>query len=362
MHKKDGYILFLLFSILSVCAILMSIYFSRTMIYRQLMQQLTQQQHAQLLNFSSMALAKTLILPEQKQDDAAQQTPKAKANPADNNNVKNFIKIFPYFNKEKKHELKQTPDNFTATLSLSIQSEQGKLNLNSLYDFKNKKFINEGKKASPGNQPNNGKLPDTGQQPDTKVFCVWLFNQIAAITGKPNLFQSFEQHLKTRVNDFNDVTELLIIPEFAEQFKDCLFFDPTDKNNKKIFLTDIFTVTTEQESLHPLLFTHSWCVLLGLQPKQNMSNDEIQKIILALQEQSSWETMWPKSLELFYQKGYKDLAQEIKWILTTRYEANIFSLLLKTKIGETKSAIFTIVKTNTKQHLIDFDVVKTYQI
>ena len=36
-------------------------------------------------------------------------------------------------------------DGIDATISMSIQSEQGKLNINSLYDFEKKKFVDEGK-------------------------------------------------------------------------------------------------------------------------------------------------------------------------------------------------------------------------
>jgi len=345
MHKKQGYILFLLFGILSVCSVLISLYFSRVVIYRQLMQQLIAQQQAATMNMSGIALAQTLIIPEQKEEEE-QQTPKqAQPKGPEQIDSKTLMKLFPYFNKEKAHELTAAADGIQATLTLGVQSEQGKLNINSLYDLEKKKFVNEGQ-----------------QQGDKKKLCVWLFNQIATITGKPNLLQPFEQYMKNRTYDLNDVTELLSIKEFSEQFCDNLFFSPTDSKTKKLFLTDIFTVCSEQETITPLLLSPSWCILLGLQPKQTMTPEELQKFFAALKIDNKWETDWNSSLQGFYQKDYKDLAQEIKSILTTRYEANIFSLLLKTKIGETNSTIFTIVKTNTKQHLLGFDIIKTYQI
>jgi len=345
MHKKEGYILFLLFGILSVCSVLISLYFSRVIIYRQLMQQLTAQQQAATINMSSIALAQTLIIPEQKENEDEQNPKQAQPKAAEQIDIKALMKLFPYFNKEKIHELTAATDGIQATLTLSVQSEQGKLNINSLYDLEKKKFVNEGQ-----------------QQGDKKKLCVWLFNQIATITGKPNLLQPFEQYMKNRTYDLNDVTELLTIKEFSEQFCDNLFVTFTDTKTKKLFLTDIFTVCSEQETITPLLLSPSWCLLLGLQPKQTMTPEELQKFFASLKIDSKWETDWNSSLQGFYQKDYKDLAQEIKSILTTRYEANIFSLLLKTKIGETNSTIFTIVKTNTKQHLLGFDIIKTYQI
>lgn len=345
MHKKPGYILFLLFSILSVCSILISLYFSRVVIYRQLMQQLTRQQQTTTMNMSSIALAQTLIIPKQEEEKEEQSPKQPQPKQSDQIDAKLLTNLFAYFNKEKIHELTTATDGIQATLTLSIQSEQGKLNINSLYDLEKKKFVNEGQ-----------------QQNDKKKLCVWLFNQIATITGKPNLLQPFEQYMKNRTYDLNDVTELLAIKEFSQQFCDNLFFNPTDTKTKKLFLTDIFTVCSEQETITPLLLSPSWCILLGLQPKQTMSPEELQKFFTSLKIENNWTTDWNGSLQGFYQKDYKDLAEEIKSILTTRYEANIFSLLLKTKIGETNSTIFTIVKTNTKQHLLGFDIIKTYQI
>lgn len=343
MHKKPGYVLFLLFSILSVCMVLMSMFFSRTMMYRQLMNQLIRQEQATLLNLSSMSMAKAILFPDSddaKKTNSPETKSEEKAGPE-----KTFVAVYPYFNKEKTHELIENIDGVQATLTMSIQSEHGKINLNSFYDYKNKKFFGE------------------GQKEDKKKLCIWLFDQIATVTGKTNLFAPFEQHLKQRTHCFNDVCELLTIAEFSEQFHDSLFVDfSATSKKKKLFLTDIFTIYTQKNEIHPLLLSASCCTLLGLQPKATLPEEELQKLMTALKNPESVETLWNKSLKSFYQKEYKDLPQEIKSILTTRYEANIFSLLLKTKMVDTVSSIFAVVNMNTKQHLIDFDIIKTYQI
>jgi len=341
-NNKQGYILFLLFSILSVCSVLISLYFSRVVIYRQLVQQSIRQQRANHLALSAVSLAQAVLVPQQNKDESKEASPKA-ATPG-KSEQKILTALFPYFNKEKTFELTTATDGIQATLSLSIQSEQGKLNINSLYDFEKKKFMYE------------------GEPTDRKKLCTWLFGRIATLTGKPTLMSVFEEHLKNRSIDFNDVTELLSIKEFSQQFSDQLFFNTDHTQINKLFLTDIFTVYTEQETITPWLFSRSWCTLLELQPKQKLTEEEIQKIFSTFKIDATWETDWNSSLQPFYQKEYKDLPQEIKSILTTRYEANIFSLLLKAKITETISTIFTIVKASTKQHLNGFDIVKTYQV
>lgn len=340
--NRSGYILFLLFSILSVCSVLISLYFSRVVIYRQLMQQSIRQQHCNQLALSGIALAQAVLIPPKQKEETKEAQSKATAPGQPEQKI--LTALFPYFNKTKTHELTTKVDGIQATITLGIQSEQGKLNLNSLYDFDKRKFLYE------------------GQANDRKKLCTWLFTRIATLTGKPTLMNVFEEHLKTRSKEFNDVTELLSIKEFAQQFEEQFFINTPSDSKNKLFLTDLFTVFSEQETITPWLFSQSWCLLLNLQPKQTLSTEELQKIFSTFKIDATWETDWNTSLQPFYQKEYKDIPQEIKSILTTRYEANIFSLLLKAKMTETISTIFTIVKANTKQHLSGFDIVKTYQI
>lgn len=366
MHNKKGYILFLLFSILSVCSVLISLCFSRTMVYQQLMKLVTNQQQCQQLALSSINLAQAILAPQKEVKENGDK--KALTNDKQKEDQALFKKILPYFNKEKKFKLTEKIDHFDATIILSIQSEHGKLNLNSLYDFEKKKFINEGK-------PN-----------DCKKLCTWLFGRISEITGKQNLMAAFENILKKRELEFNDPLELLADKDFKEQFTDNIFIN-FEQKNKKIFLTDIFTVYTEPEAqnsidpvasmINPWLFSMSWQTLLNLNVKENLSKEDIQKFTDKISNQSYatsnkqpnpqtggsfYENYWNECFKDFYQKEYKDLPQEIKSILTTSFEANIFSLLVKARIAETVSSIFTIVKANTKQHLTGFDILKTSQI
>jgi len=345
-HHKNGYILFLLFSILSLCSVLVSLYFSRVIIYRQLMQLTANKQQCQQLAISCADLGQSLLttIKEEKKENTQTKFDQESEEQSLTPDQKILIKIFPYLNKEKSFNLTKDKDIIDATISLSIICEQGKLNLNSLWDFEKKKFINEGK-------PN-----------DAKKLCSWLFGRIAQITGKQNLFSAFENILKNRTCEFNDPIELLADSSFAEQFNNSAFVTFEKNSTHKIFLTDIFTVYTEEETISPWLFSPSWQQLLDIKTKENLNQEEIIKIIKLFKPTSNWQTDWDACLKDFYQKEYKDLPEEIKSILTTRFVANIFSLLTTVKIAETNSSIFTIVKANTKQYLTGFDTIKIVQI
>jgi hypothetical protein len=314
------------------------------------MQLSAKEQQCRQLAISCAELSQALLIPEQPKTDGEQAKTSVQTEEGEDTSSlsmvqKTLIKIFPYLNKEKSFDLKPDKDLVNATISLSIICEQGKLNLNSLYDFEKKKFINEGK-------PN-----------DAKKLCVWLFSRIAQITGKQNLFPSFENILKNRTCEFNDPVELLSDSNFSEQFKESGVFINFEKNSStKIFLSDVFTIYTENGTINPWLFSPSWQEILNIKVKENLTTEEITKIIKTFKPVSNWQTDWDLCLKDFYQKEYKDLPEEIKSMLTTRFEANIFSLLTKVKIAETNSSIFTIVKANTKQHLTGFEIIKIGQI
>ncbi|MCX5923131.1 MAG: type II secretion system protein GspK [Candidatus Dependentiae bacterium] len=362
MHKKPGFILFLLFSILSMCSVILSLYFSQTVMYRQLMTTIITKQKTDRLALGCVALAHNIITAEPKKKDSQSSAtktttpwaPKTADDGKDSTSDKakdyeTLLKqIFPYFNKQESFELTKKDDGVDAKISITIQSEQGKLNLNSLYDIEKKKFVDDGK-------PN-----------DRKKICVWLFEKIAQITKTQTLFPAFEKHLSSRKADFNDVTELLSIKEFETVFHDRVFFNFNTQPAENLFLTDIFTVSTEEETINPWLFSYSWCKILGLKPKQTLTDEEKNKLFKISGEAHDWATDWKsnwENLATLYQKEYKDLAQEIKTILTPLFEVNIFSLQLKANIKETSSTIFTIVRSKkAKNNLVSIETMKTYQI
>lgn len=313
------------------------------MVYQKLMKLATQEQECQQLALSSISLAESLLTIKEDDKPSAKNLSAKQTSENQKLEQKILTNIFPCFRTEKKFKLTNKADHLDATITLSIQPEDGKLNLNALYDFEKKKFVNEGKTN------------------DCKKLCIWLFERISQITNKPNLMNAFENLLKKRESEFNDPLELLTDKDFRKQFSDTIFINFDDKN-KKLFLTDIFTVYTETETINPWLFSNSWLTLLDIKIQENLSKENIQKFLKNFKTTANWQEDWNVCFKDFYQKEYKDLPQEIKSILTITFEANIFSLLVKARIAETISSIFTIVKANTKQHLTGFDILKTSQI
>lgn len=344
MHKKPGYVLFLLFSILSVCMTIITLFFARSVTYQHLVHLLTQKDKTAQLAVSASALGQSLLYVPVEDEKKQENKPKnTQENKNDDYNQKLLQQIFPFLYTDTTYKLTEQTEGIKASIDLYVCSEDGKLNINSVYDFAEQKFIKE------------------GQEGDRKKFCQWMFEQISNITKQPSLFDAFEKHIKTKKHGFNDVTELLHIKEFEGAFGNNVFYTSEKTESKKIYLTDLFTVTTEQETINPWYFSHSWRNLLGFN-RQKISDETQKKLIESFKKQANWEKDWDSGLRSLYQKEYKDLPKEIKSMLTTECEANIFSLLLSATIGETTSTIFTILKKRTIAKTATFDIVKVYQI
>lgn len=340
-HNQRGYILLLLFSILTLCFSLISLFFSRTITYQHLMHLLLEKEAAVSLATSATEIGQAIFYVPQKTE---------KQDSKEKNDEKNMPpfqkmlqKIFPYLNTSTTYKLSEPLEDINAIISVCVLSETGKININSLYDMRTKKFFKE------------------GEEGDRKKFCEWLFERISKTTKNPSIFTAFEQHLKKRSTEFNDTTELLSIPEFAETFKHNVYLVNPENSSQSIYLTDIFTVATNEETINPWFFSPSWQLLLDLKPKK-LSEEEQKKLVESFKNKVNWEVDWNTSLRIIYQKEYKDLPKEIKSLLTTECEANIFSLLLSATIGETTATIFTILKKQATEKSLPFDIVKMYQI
>lgn len=302
---------------------------------------LLQKDAALNLAVNSIELGQAVFYVPQKQDDSQNaESASDKKKPPFN---KMLNKIFPYLNTTTIYNLHDSSGGINSIIKICALSESGKINLNSLYDIKAKKFFKE------------------GQAGDRKKICEWLFENIAKITKKPSLFTSFEQHLKKRDTEFNDVTELFSIPDFADVFKQKMFLTNPENPLQMVYLTDIFTVVTNEETINPWFLSPSWQMILGIKSKQ-LSKEEEKKLVESFKNKVNWEVDWNTSLQIIYQKEYKDLPKEIKSLLTTECEANIFSLLLSATIGETEVTIFTILKKQATEKSLPFDIIKIYQI
>src|SRR5690606_18056883 len=98
----------------------------------------------------------------------------------------------PRINRWQTFSLTEEKDGINGTIQICLMSEEGKININRIYDFEKKKFIGEGNK-----------------QEDWKILLQEIFNQIEKQANTKGLFEAFTAFLKKQDGPLDDVTQLL---------------------------------------------------------------------------------------------------------------------------------------------------------
>lgn len=370
MTQQRGYILFITFSMLALCTALVSVCMVKGIIHKKLAIALIDQEQMNQFALSTPALAQSfLAFTADEVKGVAQEAVGAQAlkmTPADGDTGFGRLvleKMLPVVNKMQKFNINEIDKNFPFVVNLTFFCESGKININGLYDLIDKKFYHEGVAGK-----------------DQKVFATWLFDRIAKITEKPSLLQPFIEHVKQRKSSFNDVTELLAIKEFAECFSQSIFYESQlqgvsdDKKNRKIFLTDIFTVASENDTIQPWLLSPSLCVLLDITQKSSKHQESEKKTdekfdLSSFRQKADWSKDWDLGLKPLYDVSYDKIPEPARGMLATEFSVTTFSILAtitREVIEDEKNMmvrIFAILKQKRlPDHSIIYDVIKIYQV
>jgi hypothetical protein len=255
-------------------------------------------------------------------------------------------RIFPVLNQFQTFNLKENIDGITGTIKLCITSEDGKLNLNQLYNFENHSFA----------------IPEIPKATSDKVF-TYIFDQIKKESRVP-LFTGFENFLKERSFECNDATELLIIPEFNTMFSKNVIYTPTqstqDGTKKRIFyLCDMFTTWSEKPTLDPFLLSPAIQTILGLQFDNSGLNELLKDFT---RDPQPLQQLWDTKLKKLYGKEFKALPKEITDLFSTKFEPSTFSVLCYATVGNVTQRLYVILRRTQSYEMLrdEFDIVKVY--
>lgn len=359
MVKQKGYILFITFSMLALCTALVSVFMVKGLTHKKLSSSLLEQEQLYDFAMSSIAIGQSFLsFSGEELKKIAEELQEKQAEKSKAPDVAKLLleKILPIIGKPQELKFAEIDKNFPVVINLTFFAESGKININGLYDLANKKFYDEGVAGK-----------------DRKVFATWLFDKIAAVTGKNSLLIPFIEHLKQRKAPFNDVTELLAIKEFQSCFSQTIFYGQESliqekgPQRKKIFLTDLFTVSCEHDTIQPWLFSPSVCVLLEIAQK-NDKNDILDKKeekidLSSFSQQSDWQKDWDIKLKPLYGISYDQVPESVRGLLATQFVSNVFSVGASVVHENMTTQIFAILKQKKLPGgAIVYDVIKTYQV
>ncbi len=316
--QKPGYILTLTLALIALCMFISSYVFNRALVFDRLSSTMISREKSRVLAYGGIQLGMSQLSSTAGTEKESKPDAKEKA-PSDGQQL--LKTILPVLQKAQKYQLKQSIEGVDALIILVLNSEEGKININRLYDFNKHKFIGEG-------QPNG----------DMKVMFKELFGLINQKI-KVDLFEDFEKFLKDKKYPLNDVTELLTIKSF-EIFKNNVFFNPTVPGvQDKIFLTDIFTVSSSKKEIDPWLLSHSMKVLLQL----NLSANP-EELLKNFKEQADWKNDWNKIFAPLYGKEFASLPKTFATLLNPQFAPKIFSILSQVTVAKVPVSTLAVLE------------------
>ena len=336
----NGFILITTLIILSLAMVLVSFIINRSTVFFPLAQTVIEREKAKELAFGGLQLASSqlayadVVQKEEKseaktsgkQDEQKQAENKGGAEP------KQLLKtLMPVLNKWQTIKLDFAKDGIDGEIKICVMSEDGKINLNELYDFQKHAFVGNAK-----------------EQEELKKLLQEIFGTIKKASGSEGLFESLETFLKERDDKLRDVSELLMIPAFST-FKHDIFYTPdkqgsSDKEKKPLYLNDIFTVWTSKRTLDPWLLSYSVRTILDL-PDANQGI--VSNALKNFKGSYTWPTDWNNTFSKIYKKDFTTLPKGIAILLGSTFGPETFSVLSYGTVGQITHRLFAIVERDT---------------
>lgn len=288
-----------------------------------------------------------------KQVDSSKDKNKAFDKLASDNDTeqKEFLqRILPTLNRWQTFELKDDVDGIDAQLSVCLMCEEGKINLNRVYNFKKEQFRGDKEKG-------------------WKSIMQELCKNIEKTVKVADLFPVFEKTFKERRSKYNDATELLLKKEF-HGFKDLLFYEPPmadkekkDKKQQQIYLTDIFTVWSSSGKIEPWLFSNSLAILFGLPQAEAQDSkkraEQVGEWLKNFKQKANWQQDWKTILQPMYGKELRTLPKNIDSMLSDTFDPHFFSVRVHAKVGEVTQRAYAILERNkrSQSNNSEYDIV-----
>ena len=328
--NNRGYILLLTLIIISLITVIITRVYYKSRAYVPFISTVYNREQSKLLALSGLELAKSQLSALFKKDKKSK------------DNLENFlIDIFPLLNTWQEVNLSKEIDGIDGKIQFCITSENGKLNINKLYNFEKNEF----------------KYKD--------------FSKILAKLNNKNFnlenIKDLDKFLSKKDLKLNSVSEILNDKKLAKVFKNKVFrkFNKSlDFNN--LYLTDLFTTFSGSEKINPLLLSASMLNLLGINklPNIEVRRSGAKKLLDKILNDPG-ETFLNKLLQILYQtdKNFK-LSSGLKKIFKFELDKDqVFGISVCATTNLITERIFAIIKVNSNNGGdMSFDLLQLYLI
>ena len=354
---QHGFIIPLTLMLVAVAMIIITAMYQRGTLFVPFSTTMYQREQAKYLALSGVQIAMSQLAQgdffvQPKTDNQKIENKKNQTLPMKESLSKVFSTIFPKLGVRQTFRLKKIIDGIDGEIGITLSNEEGKINLNMIYDFVQKKFVGEGQSIG-----------------DWKKIMQMILQRIQKKIGSSsNLFEGFEKFMKQRQYKINDATELLAIDAFRP-FATAQFYDSSfTEKERPLYLLDLFTVYGYGK-LQPWFLSDSIRGVLGMKrvpitlasaKKIGITPEFMKKFKESITLQKDWD--------LFFQPLYgidlQRLPKEVEGMLGQTFDPRFFSVNAYGKIGKTMVRLYVIlerVKRFAKQKIwYDIKIKKFY--
>ncbi len=351
-QKSPGYIMIFTLLVIAASMVIVTYVSHRGQLHTPFVHMVVAREKAKMLALSGVQVAIAQLAKTPEQDTKKEKKEGAAQAPDEDKFL--LQRLLPIINRWQTFHLDEKYDGIDGQISLCLMCEDGKININRVYNFKKEMF--RGKKE--------GGWKDAMQE---------ICKNIEQSTKLTDLFPAFEKTFKERRFKYNDATELIAKKEF-QYFKDFLFYEPPQKTNKEkkqqqqIYLTDIFTIWSNSGKIEPWLFSHSLLVLFGLQQVEaddsKKRTEQVEGWLKNFKKKANWETDWKTMLQPMYGKELRSLPKHIDSMLSSTFDPRFFSVRVHGTVGEVTQQLYAILervkRSQDKDIVYDIFVRKLY--
>ena len=336
-QKRSGFIIPLTLMLISVATVLITAIYQRGSLFVPFITTMYQREQAKQLAMSGIQIAISQLAfvekkEKEKKEPAKNEAP-TQADQASQEGAAFFSRIFPALNQWQEFKLKKDIDGIDGTIKIALASEEGKINLNAIYDFAKKKFVGEGQL----------------QEGDWKKIMQQLLGRVQKNMGiSGNLFEEFEKFLKQRQYKINDASELLTI-ELFRPFVARQFYIPPSKESKErsLYLLDLFTVYGYGK-LQPWLLSDSMRGVLDMKrisvTAEKPMKEVSQEVLKKFKPQISLSKDWNSVFQPIYGIEFQRLPKGIDAVFETTFDPKLFSVVSYGMVGDVTLRAYAILE------------------
>lgn len=327
-HSRSGYIMVLSLIFISTILIFVTHLFNQARTHSALSSTMLAREKAKTLALSGVQIALSQLNIKEEKKDLTSEKPF-------NKGQKLLEQILPVINRWQLFNITKEKDGLEGEIKVCLSCEDGKLNLNHLFDFKKKSFKGKGQLKG-----------------DMQVIMSNLMARLKEY-GIKDIFVSLLDFLEKRGYQLNDVTELLADEKFAT-FAGKVFYEPPETNGseRSVYLTDLFTVWSDSMKIEPWLLSDSLSAVLGLkraQPGQvSLREQQGSQWAQQLKLQASWKADWNKTLQPLYGKAFDTLPTGVDTLLTTRFDPTAFCVVSYGTVSRVTQRVYAVIKKEQK--------------